>query len=51
MNVEAPAGDSVFAVLFDKNKQYLAMSKPGQMRAKRRDGQWRTFSLTDKLPN
>jgi pimeloyl-ACP methyl ester carboxylesterase len=54
MKVEAPAGDSadasVFAVLFDKNKQYLAMSKPGQMRAKRRDGQWRTFSLTGKLP-
>jgi pimeloyl-ACP methyl ester carboxylesterase len=54
MKVEAPAGDSadasVFAVLFDKNKKYLSMSKPGQMRAKRRDGQWRTFSLTGTLP-
>jgi len=54
MRVEAPAGDSadanVFAVVFDKNKNYLAMSKPGQMRAKRRDGQWRTFSLTGQLP-
>jgi len=54
MKVAAPAGDSadanVFAVLFDKNKKYLAMSKPGQLRAKRRDGQWRTFSLTGQLP-
>ncbi|MBF9143180.1 alpha/beta fold hydrolase [Hymenobacter properus] len=54
MKVEAPAGDSadanVFTVVFDKNKKYLAMSKPGQMRAKRRDGQWRTFSLTGTLP-
>jgi pimeloyl-ACP methyl ester carboxylesterase len=54
MKVEAPAGDSadasVFAVTFDKNKQYLGMSKPGLMKAKRRDGQWRTFSLTGKLP-
>jgi len=54
MKVESPAGDSadanVFAMLFDKNKKYLAMSKPGQMRAKRRDGQWRTFSLTGQLP-
>jgi pimeloyl-ACP methyl ester carboxylesterase len=54
MKVEAPAGDSadanVFAVTFDKNKKYLSMSKPGQMRAKRRDGQWRTFALTGTLP-
>jgi len=54
MKVEAPAGDSadanVFAVVFDKKKNYLAMSKAGQMRARRRDGQWRTFSLTGQLP-
>ncbi|GAB2854967.1 alpha/beta fold hydrolase [Hymenobacter ruber] len=54
MKVDAPAGDSadanVFAVVFDKNKKYLAISKPGQMRAKRRDGQWRPFTLTGTLP-
>ncbi|UOQ98274.1 alpha/beta hydrolase [Hymenobacter sp. 5317J-9] len=54
MKVDAPAGDSadanVFAVVFDKNKKFLSMSKPGQMRAKRRDGQWRTFSLSGTLP-
>ncbi|MDB5268880.1 MAG: alpha/beta hydrolase fold protein, partial [Hymenobacter sp.] len=54
MKVEAPAGDSadanVFVVLFDKNRKYLSMSKPGQMRAKRRDGQWRTFALAGTLP-
>jgi hypothetical protein len=32
------------------NKKYLTMSKPGQMRAKRHDGQWRTFSLAGQLP-
>lgn len=54
MRVAAPAGDSadanVFVVLFDKNKKFLTASKPGQMRAKRRDGQWRTFALTGQLP-
>ncbi|GAB3876222.1 hypothetical protein GCM10028824_33550 [Hymenobacter segetis] len=54
MKVEAPAGDSadanVFVVVFDKNKKFLSMSKPGQMRAKRRDGQWRTFALAGTLP-
>ena len=54
MKVEAPAGDSadasIYIVLFDKSKNYLSMSQPGQMRAKRRDGQWRTFSLAGKLP-
>lgn len=54
MKLAAPAGDSadanVFAVVFDKNKKRLAVSKPGLMRATRRDGQWRTFSLTGQLP-
>lgn len=54
MKVEAPAGDSAdantFVVVFDKNKKYLSISKPGQMRAKRRDGQWRTFALAGTLP-
>ena len=54
MKVEAPAGDSadasIFVVVFDQHKKFLSMSKPGQMRAKRRDGQWRTFSLTGTLP-
>ena len=54
MKVQAPAGDSAdanaFVVVFDKNKKYLSISKPGQMRAKRRDGQWRTFALTGTLP-
>ncbi|MDO7850663.1 alpha/beta fold hydrolase [Hymenobacter convexus] len=54
MKVEAPAGDSAdanaFVVLFDKNKKYLSSSKLGQMRAKRRDGQWRNFAFTGTLP-
>ena len=54
MKVEAPAGDSadanVFGVTFDKNKKYLGSSTPGQMRAKRRDGIWRPYSLTGRLP-
>ena len=54
MKVEAPAGDSaaasVLAAVFDKNKKYLGSSTPGKMKAKRRDGQWRTFSLTGRLP-
>lgn len=54
MRLEAPTGDSadasVFVVVFDKKKEYLSMSKPGQMRAKRRDGQWRPFALTGTLP-
>jgi len=54
MKVASPAGDSadanVFVVLFDKNKQFLTASKPAQMRAKRRDGQWRTFTLAGQLP-
>ena len=54
MKVEAPAGDSadanVFAVVVDKNRKFLGASKPGRMRAKRRDGHWRAFSLTDRLP-
>ncbi|MDO7847839.1 alpha/beta hydrolase [Hymenobacter sp. M29] len=54
MKVEAPAGDSAdanaFVVLFDKNKKYLGSSKLGQMRAKRRDGQWRSFAFTGTLP-
>lgn len=54
MKVDAPAGDSadanVFVVFFDKNKKFLTASKPSQMRAKRRDGQWRTFALAGQLP-
>ena len=54
MKLTAPAGDSsdanVFAVYFDKNKKYLGSSKPGQMRARRRDGAWLPFGLTGKLP-
>lgn len=54
MRVDAPAGDSahanVFVVLFDKNKKFLTASKPAQMRARRRDGQWRPFALTGQLP-
>ena len=54
MKLTAPAGDSadanVFAVYFDKNKNYLGSSTPGQMRAKRRDGAWRPFALSGKLP-
>lgn len=54
MRVAAPAGDSaeanVFATVYAKNDKYLLSSKPGLMRAKRRDGQWRTFSLTGQLP-
>jgi pimeloyl-ACP methyl ester carboxylesterase len=54
MKVDALAGDSadanVFVVLLDKNKKFLAASKLGQMRAKRRDGQWRPFALTGQLP-
>ena len=54
MKVDAPAGDSadanVFVVQLDKSSKFLAMSKPGQMRAKRRDGQWRTYSLRGQLP-
>lgn len=54
MKVATPAGDSananVFVVLFDKNKKFLTASKPTQMRARHRDGQWRTFALTGHLP-
>ena len=54
MKVEAPTSDSsdanVFGVTFDKNKKYLNSTTPGQMRAKRRDGVWRPYSLVGRLP-
>ncbi|MCI1188247.1 alpha/beta hydrolase [Hymenobacter sp. DH14] len=54
MKLTAPATDSadanVFAAYFDLNKQYLGSTTPGLMRAKRRDGAWRSFALTGKLP-
>ena len=54
LQLSAPAGDSsdtnVFANYFDKNKKYLGSSRPGQIRANRRDGQWRTFTLSGHLP-
>lgn len=54
LKVATPAGDSAnanaFTVTFDKNKKFLKASKPGQLLAKRRDGQWRTFALTGQLP-
>ncbi len=54
LKVDAPAGDSadanVFVMVFDQHRKFAAMSKPGQMRPRRRDGQWRTLSLAGTLP-
>ena len=55
MKVASPLGDSadanVFSVVLDKNNKYLpGKGDFGRMRARRRDGQWRTYSNHGQLP-
>jgi len=54
LRVSTPGADSadarVFAVAFDRNKRYLASSPLRQMHARRRDGAWRTYTATGRLP-
>ena len=52
--VTSPTGDSADANLittvFDSKKKFLAISAPGAMRNKHRDGQWHTLSTSGRLP-
>ena len=54
MKLTAPAGDStaanVFAAYYGQGRKFLGSSTPGLMRARHRDGAWRPFALTGKLP-
>ena len=54
LRLTAPANDSsdanVFTVQFDKDKHYLGSSAFGRMRARRRDGAWRTYTTTGQVP-
>ena len=54
MKLTAPAGDSadasVFAAYYSSSKKLLSISPAGRMRAKRRDGAWRPFTVTGQVP-